>query len=276
MTNFNNLGWNDEFSGATRLPFQALTLRALRGDSKLKGVKPDARYFGGWAYNADDARKLVNDGDLRVDPAWTVYEAEGEKGPYTEAAHRVAHVAVIKGRMRWVNDMNREFNTKYFPGSRMHIQYLVGLFKLNQGVPEFAGMAMLTAKGHQASNLQKAIDEYSGFIRLANSADAALARLPRPAWIMTLGTQGDKPIFETVGKGNATSTITPIKAVLPKDAAEMTKRRVADDALEFMAQKFDAAQQWLGAWKSAGQEPLPIAQSATPVAESDDFEEKPF
>ena len=273
MTNaFDNLSWNDDFSGAVRLPFAALTLRTLRGESKMKGTQPDARYFGGWAYNDEDSRKMLADGDLLADPSWDLYEATGEKGDYAEHANRVAHVAVIKGRMRWSNDQARQYSTKYFQGARMHIQYLAGLFKRDKGTVSFCGMAMLTAKGIQASNLQKAIDLYANFIRTATAGEPELMKLPRPAWIITLGTYGDKPVFETVGKGSATSTLTPIKAVLPKDAAELTKRRVPADVLDLMGQRYEQAAQWLGAWKQAAAETEPIAVTQN----ADSYEEQPF
>jgi len=273
MTNaFDNLGWNDDFSGAVRLPFAALVIRALRGEAKLKGVTPDARYFGGWAYNADDAKKMVADGDLRTDPSWAVYEADGDKGPYGEAASRVVNVAVIKGRMRWGNDDARQYSTKFFPGARMHVQYLCGLFVRNQGETTFAGMAMITARGHQAGFLQTAIDEYATFIRTA-TAGTANAKLPRPAWILTLGTFGAEPQFKSVGTGAKSSTITPVKAVLPPSTDALAKRRVPDEVLDELGNKFAQASQWLEAWKQSTQEPLQIAGVA-PVA--DTFEEQPF
>lgn len=274
MTNaFDTIGWNDDFSSAVRLPFSALVIRALRGEAKLKGVTPDARYFGGWAYNADDAKKMVSDGELRADPSWAVYEAEGEKGPYGEAASRVVNVAIIKGRMRWGNDDARQYSTKFFPGARMHVQYLAGLFVRNQGATTFAGMAMMTARGHQAGFLQTAIDEYATYIRTA-TAGTPNSKLPRPAWIMTIGTFGSEPVFKPVGSGAKSSTLTPVKAVLPKSHDELAKRRVPDDVLEELAHKFSLADQWLSAWKQSTQEPLPLAEIAP--ASTDTFEDQPF
>ena len=270
---FGNNSWNDDFSGAVRLPFPALTIRVLNGDPKMKGVKPDARYFGGWAYGADDCAKLVTDGDLRVDPAWAVYEATGDKGDYNEAAHRSVHVAVIKGRMRWGNDRDRQYSPKYFVGARMHLQYLAGLFKINKGVVEYCGMAMLTAKGHQANHLQTSIETYATFIRTATAGEPALSKLPRPAWILTLGTQGEKAEFKPVGKSQ-TSTITPIKPILPENAAELAKRRVSDDVLAELADRFEQAQTWLNAWKTTSQEPLPAAELMPEPA--DVIDDRPF
>lgn len=273
MTNaFDNIGWNDDFSGATRLPFQTVTLRVLNGDAKMKGVKPDARYFGGWAYDSDNAAKLIADGDLRTDPAWPTYEATGEKGDYRESANRVAQVAVIKGRMRWTNDKTRQYGVKYFQGARMHVQYLAGLFKLDKGVVEFAGMATLTAKGHQAGHLQTAIETYANYIRSATAGEPSLSRLPRPSWILTIGTTGDKPEFVQVGK-TQTSAITPIKAILPKAPEELSKRRVTDEVIQHMANCYAQAGTWLDAWKQ-GAEAQPVAQhEAEPEGE---YVEQPF
>lgn len=271
---FDNLSWNDDFSGAVRLPFPALTVRVLNGDPKMKGIKPDARYFGGFAYGADDAAKLLADGDLRADPAWIPYEATGEKGDYREAAHRQVQVAVIKGRMRWGNDTAKQYSTKYFPGARMHIQYLAGLFKLVKGLPEFCGMAMLTAKGHQANHLQTSIDTAANFIRTAVAGKPGLMKLPRPAWILTLGTEGDKPEFKPVGQ-SVKSTITPIKAILPASPDDVAVRRVSDDVVAELAERFSQAQQWLNAWKtSSDAEHVALVQNDAFVGE--EVEERPF
>lgn len=273
MTNaFDNIGWGDETTGSVRLPFGALTIRSLNGDAKMKGVTPSARYFGGWAYGTDEAKKLIADGDLRVDPSWAVYEASGEKGDYLESAHRLVNVAVIKGRSRWVNQKTRQFDTKYFDGARMHLQYLVGLFKRDEGKVLFSGMAMLTAKGHQATNLQKAIEEYANHIRSATAGEPKLSGLPRPAWIMTIGTFGEKPDFVTVGKGTQTSAITPLKALLPQSGDELLRRRVPDEVLDFMGEKYTAASEWLNAWKQPGRDPQLILEAAGGV----EVDDRPF
>lgn len=254
--NFNDIGWSDDFSGAVRLPFQTLVVRALNGDAKMKGVKPDARYFGGWAYGADSAAQLITSGDLASDPAWSVYEASGANGDYGECANRLAHLAVIKGRMRWV-DSAGAFDTKYFPGARMHVQYLCGLFTVDKGGVQFNGMATVTAKGMQAKHLQDAIGAWENAIR-AFSAGTDKAKLPRPGWIITIGTFGEKPEFVMVGKA-AQSAITPLRAKLPVKDGEFEKRVVDAGTLDYMASKYALAGEWLSAWKIGKQQPtLPV------------------
>ncbi len=254
MTNaFDTIGWSDDFSGSVRLPFQTLVLRALNGDAKLKGVKPEARYFGGWAYGAENAEQLIGSGDFASNPGWESYEATGANGEYRECAHRLAHLSVIKGRMRWVDGAGA-FDTKYFTGARMHVQYLCGLFTVNQGGVQFNGMATVTAKGMQAKHLQDAISAWENAIRAAKAGTDA-GRLPRPAWIITIGTFGEKPEFTLVGK-QAQSAITPLRAKLPQKEGEFDKRIVDNGTLEYMAGKYALANDWLNAWKTGKGQPV--------------------
>jgi len=271
MTNaFDTIGWGDDFSGAVRLPFQTLVLRALNGDGKLKGVIPDARYFGGWAYGADNVKGLIDSGDFEIDPSWPSYEMDGDKGPYNEAANRVAHLAVIKGRMRWHNSNDNSFAMSYFTGARMHVQYLAGMFVVDKGKPAYAGMATLTAKGMQAKHLQDAISAWENAIRAAK-AGTPEGKLSRPCWILTIGTKGDKPEVVMVGKTQQ-SPITPLRAILPQKEEEYAKRIVPEHIRELLASRFEAATEWLNAWKSA----KPSA-AAEPLPEPADMvDERPF
>lgn len=285
----------DEFGTAIRLPFNTLTVRVLNGSKAMRDAENTARYYGGFAYDQEQADEV----GISLD--WKKYRApisnpdpRNEDPFYTEAANTGVNVAIIKGRSRWIQNgtgLTLMSYPKDGTKARKHLQYLAGLFVSSKEKPEgeFRGMCLLTAKGLQVDNLTKAVKTWHTAIRRL-TANTDYADYPRAAWIISLGVETTKPNFVTVGSGRDTSEITPIVARLPK--ADLTldlllkNRLVSDATAEFMADRAGEALEWFDAWRKmaeASSQPTP-AQAARqthqrldePPFNEDDFDERPF
>lgn len=240
--------------GAVRLPFDAIYCYALSGQRNLKDAAP-ALYFGGIATDAEDVADLQTSGAIAGFPKWNQYTGSGKDGDYTNLCSRTIHMAFIKGRYSWVKDGGR--STEYAPGARRHLQYLGGMFAgvKSEGVARFdyVGPCVLTAKGMQVSRVFDAIGQWEKAVKSVSRTVNA-QNFPRCAWVFTIGTSGDKPEFETVGKGANQKDITPMRALIPDafDVAALKARFVGRERIAKFAELLAQADTWLNAWKVNG------------------------
>lgn len=238
-------------SSGTRLPFFSLYAHIINGNPQLKESKCAARYFGGFSTDADKMAEAVENGDIPAYPAgWVSYTgASGEK-EFPAMGTRAITVAVIKGRQSWLDKDGKSRAPDYdAQHSRRHLQYLCAY--ANAG--SFFSPIVLTAKGHQVDRLIKSVEAWERAIAPHRKALNA-TKLPRSAFWFTIGTSGEKPVFEEVGK-TTTHMITPVTAIVPPEmkTADVAGRFVGKDNVRLFAEFYEKAQEWLTAWKAPEQ-----------------------
>lgn len=235
-----------------RLPFPALYFHVKNGEPNMKGNAVPSRYFGGWEADPEKMQELLDSGEIPAIPEnWLPYLASSREGKeYSAIGTRYLVVAVIASRTSWTSKDGKARAQTYSPEyTRQHRQWL-GLL-LNQNKPErFVIPVILSAKGYQASNTNDAVGKWNTAINQFRK-ELNATTLGRYAFWLTLGTSGDKPDFKKVGPAGQQSTITPITAIIPEGltAEAVSKRFIGRDNLSRCVEIFDAAQEWLGAWK---------------------------
>ena len=232
-----------------RLPFAALYIHVINGDPKLKDSKCPAQYFGGFSADADRMGEMVDLGEVDGLPGgWTAYTGVSGDKEWNALGSRSITVAVIKGRQSWLDKTGfTRFPNYTATNTRRHLQYLGALAVGGN----FYAPVVITAKGFQAQRVIEAADGWKRAIRPCLK-ELNATTLPRSAWWISLGTSGDKPEFETVGR-EAQNRITPIRAILPagKLEAEMVKALfVGAQNLRRFAEMYEQAKDWLEAWKT--------------------------
>ena len=248
--------------GGVRLPFSTLYTHVVNGDPKLKDSKCPALHFGGFSMDADRLGAMIDLGELEAYPAgWTSYIGVSGEKEWNALGSRTITVAVIKGRQSWLDKTGYERSPVYTETTtRRHLQYLCGLAV---GGAYYAPV-VVTAKGFQAQRILESIDAWQRAIR-PFLKELNATKLPRSAFWFTIGTNGDKPEWEMVGK-EATNRITPIRALLPpKMDAEIVKSRfVGPENLRRLAEMFEQAKDWLEAWKTPQAPPPPETEPEAP------------
>lgn len=235
-----------------QLPFPVANFFVYNGDARQKTAAKDCPvlYFGGFAGDAHKITELVDAGDAPAPLAkWYPFEGAGEKGSWDGVGSRLVTISAITHRARWTSQDGRSGpNYDAEAGlTRRHLQLLCLLY--NDSKPW--SYAVITAKGYQAQNLLGAISAWGKAIAPFRKELNAVA-LPLSAFALTIGTTGAEPKFVSVGKGNSTSKITPIEAVIPEGlTADMVgKRFIGAQNLRANAEHLDQARDWLAAWKT--------------------------
>lgn len=247
---------------AVRLPFPALYLAWSNGapnQKQLGGVF----YHGGWTGKAD---QLAQYPDLQLPKSFGTFLQTSRDGKTWDAfGARFITAAIVASRQRFYdyNDPT-QVSLTWRQGYTNHIQWLAALFvdgSLGKFVP-----VVLTTKGMQAKHMNDALKAWR---EAFTAADAKLNKYPISAFALSLGSYGEEPTFERVGKAPKQSTITPIKPVIVGDIA---KRLVPADTAMALVDLRTKAADWLMAWAAqAGQAPLPVSNAAPAVAEDIPF-----
>ena len=184
-------------STALPCPYPAPEMYWRNGDSTFATVNEiqDARRFGGWGVNKEAMS------DLSVPPDWILFEglvgkASGET--YDAYMTRSVWAAPIVRRWRWNDYTNRG-----------EVQYLCYMAHIENKVAKPWGMVILSAKSLDT----KVLD---GLFAKFKSATAEARGNTAPNFFYhPLGTFGPKPVYETRGKGNKTSQVTPPQLYIP-------------------------------------------------------------
>lgn len=249
-------------SDAVRLPFPALYLAWSNGAPNMKH-QGGIFYHGGWAGKAE---QLAQNPDVQLPKSFSSFAQTSRDGNTWDAfGGRTITAAIVASRQRFY-DFNdpTSISLTWRQGFTNHIQWLAAMFvdgSLRQFVP-----VVLTTKGMQAKHMNDALKAWREAL---TAADGKLGRYPISAFAVTLGSHGDEPTFERVGKAPKQSTITPIKPVVVGD---LTKRLVQADIAPLLIDMRTKAAEWLGAWAAQiGQAPLPVANAAPALAEDIPF-----
>jgi hypothetical protein len=249
-----------------RLPFPVGYFHVINGDPRLKkaGETAPALYFGGWACDSDKMGELVDDGAVPALPVgFVAYEGQGEKGSYNGLCARAITISAVANRQRWISGDGTASGPHFDAAkglTRRHLQLLAMIY--TGGKPW--GYGVLTAKGFQAQNVLKALGEWERAIApLKKTLNAT--QFPLSCFAISLGTAGEQPVYESVGK-TAQTKITPIKAIIPSDldAEKLAKRFIGKNNLAINAERLAMAAEWLAAWKAKD------AQRAEPEAPAPD------
>lgn len=246
-------------SDAITLPFPHAILWVINGAGSYRS-QGGALYHGGWSCNTDELQEAVQQQGLEIPADWKSITQDSRDGTEYEAyVTRSVICAPVGKRESWLLEGQRSSN--YVKGGRRHIQVLVMLAEKGKGgkfIPW--GPAVLSAKGYQARYLLDAFNAW-------DKASAAIRRQIAPgipAWCfyLALGTFGEKPDIQQVGKTGAQSPITPIKAYIPPEIDEklITSLYVGPETAAVMADLLDKAQEWLAAWKQ------PVASEVSDIA----------
>lgn len=234
--------------GGVRLPFPALFAHVKNGDQRMRGVVKDqpSLYFGGWEADGDQLAELIQSGVVSELPAaWATYEGSSGQKTWNAIGTRKLIVSYIAKRESWVDKEGQSRKPKYDPQhSRRHLQVLVSLYA-NGG---YYCPAVLTAKGFQAGFVLEALQAWDKAIAPLKKEINATA-LPRSAFWLEIGTDGEKPEFREVGN-SATSIVTPMIAcgVAELTAEKLKKRYVGKDVLANNIKMLAEASEWLKAW----------------------------
>lgn len=220
-----------------RLPFPVAVLRWLNGQASLK-KSADPTYFGGWSASADNMDELIAQSGIGLHSAFAKTSlVNNDGGEYQAYISRSITVAICAKRKQWIE------------GKGSHIQILALAAELNQDKKAFTAWApvMLTAKGYSALRIEQALSQW-------DSATAAARRefasgMPSQFFWAAIGTFGNEPTFESVGKGQK-SAITPCKLWLPKEFndAIITRHFVGKDNMAKMADLAKQSEDWRKAW----------------------------
>lgn len=250
----NELAGAAHMGEGVELPFDAIYLWAQNGDAKMVSLKASAPalYFGGWATDAVKWQEL----ELPMLDGMTQFLGQGKsEKTWDGLCTRELSFAYIGRRMRWLSkgDGVQTYRVKYDEQhQRRHVQIL-GVLYAAKG-PLCA--CVLSAKGYQAGNLLNAIATWDKETRPARK-ELNASQIPISAFVLTIGTRGDKREIEKVGKGTTQNEITPLRALLPdKLTADVVKKRFVGGAMiRENAERLVSARDWLNAWKEQENQP---------------------
>lgn len=245
-----------------QLPFAAINIWAHNGEKKMAPLAKESpvSYFGGWHIDALKLQDMNESGDLCVPIEklpWKLSEQQSNSGDeaYNVFESRVIHVAPIAYRLSWLSKDGKSRTPQYDEShSRSHLQYLCMIYTVIDNALRYVCPGVISVKGKGQTEAIKA-----SFATWKKSIDAVRREinaqgLPLSAFVLSIGTQGDKPEFQTIGQGNQTSDITPIKAVMSvekADAEYIAKRFVGAGNFTKAAQMLKDSREWLDAWKQA-------------------------
>lgn len=253
-----------ETSEGVSLPYPALYLSWENGQPQLRELGGLA-CFGGWSAKQEQADEI--DG-LKLPRGFAKYNRNFKSGDSKPCyGSRLITVSIFAMRWRWVNRQDdRNGSMSYRPGDVKHVQWLAALFT-DPALTAFTP-AVLTTKGVQVKRIEAAQKEWREAI---NARNAKFARYPISAFAITLGSSGDKPVYESVGDKEK-YTITPIKALIPEDP---DKRLIPPAVVTELTELRKRSNDWLVAWTarygSADDKAFASANVAPPAAEDIPF-----
>lgn len=253
----NQLREAEKTGEGVQLPFPVANLWVMNGDARQKNSAAACPmlYYGGWAGDATKLDELVQTGNVPAPlDKWAAFESPSDKGMWNGLGARLVTAAIITSRSRWISSDGRSSGPDYDAAAgltRQHGQFLALLY--SQSKPW--GYAVLSAKGYQVANVRAAIKAWEQAIAPFRK-ELNAATLPLSAFAITLGTFGPEPKFVPVGKGNNTSKITPIEAMIPAElsADKVRQRFIGSQNVYANADRLEQARPWLAAWKTAARE----------------------
>ena len=267
------------FGSAIELPFIAPPVWVVNGEAKLRSMATvaPALFFGGWASDFENMQLANKEYSQDHFPnGFVEADTTSRDGkPLKIAASRVVIAAPFGVRKSWITKEKTRY-TQYVPGSRQHIQVLAMLASKEEGkyLPFYP--VLLSAKGWQASHLEKSLSTWqsktaSARAMIAKSAGAP--DVPANMFWSAIGTWGNEPKVEYVGSGNDKSPITPVSAFIPKEITEegleglFVGKAVIEDMLELKRQ----AKDWLNAWSHLSTNGAAVAGPAAIPPTDDPF-----
>ena len=202
-----------------------------------------AKYFGGWAADADEFANAMSMTAKAAMPAnfspvetWT----NREGGEYNVVSARALYVAPIATRLTW---------GKTESGGNMSHLAMLGYMATVEKVGNVATLkpyapVVLTAKSYSGSNVQAAFKKWVSDTAKARAEHAP--GVPANLFYNCVGTFGDTRQQVMVGKGNAQSPIVPAQ-VKPTnwDEAALASLFVGDEIAAEMLRLKEAAAEWL-------------------------------
>jgi hypothetical protein len=238
---------------AIRLPFTAPVLWWMNGNAKLKrdGNSP---YFGGWASNADEFTAAADEFG-GIPPIFSPFTLTSDKNTdFDVYCTRTVGFAVIAKRSRWVVDEQSQHG-------RGHSQYLGIMSYRDENQFKSWGPVVLSAKGMSAKYLGDALTNFERATAKARREHANNL----PAWFFyaALGTFGQAPVVQMVGKGNNQSPITPCNAYAPEGitAENLKAWYVGKELASQMAEYRRQAKEWLESWRENKSQGVPVERT---------------
>jgi len=262
------------------LPFPVVYLWAMNGQTAYK-QQGGAPYFGGWACKAEQMDDMLTKTGLNLPAKWVKSTNAARDGSEFEIySSRDVIVAPITKRISWVRDENGRSvrHPHYIEGGRQHVQVLAYLAEQMEN-KEFHpwGTVVLTAKGFQAINLDKAFKDWK---KVTAQLRAKIAPgIPAWCFYLAVGTFGKERVQESVGKA-AKSPITPLTLYAPDGMREGHLERlfVGEGVAAIMATRKDEAAEWLNEWKKNGNGAADEVEAENGDVQPPDnnFDEAPF
>jgi len=272
-----------EHGGSIQLPFAAPFVYVQNGNPQLKAAG-GVSYFGGWSTDKDAMDECLKETGQELPKYFTAEEMTSSEGkPLSNYASRFVVCAPIAFRESWIK--NKDRYPEYQEGTRRHVQmiayladsWIEGEKGKRQRLYAPWGPVVLTAKGYQAKNI---LDAFGAWIHMTKDVRRVIApEVPAYFFSACLGTFGEEPNFQRVGKGAQTSLITPIELYQPPTMDEAVVRRlfVGEAVYTIMSDCKEQAKDWLVAWKEQSLDMLNKAQPEQPPADGQEQEERiPF
>ena len=246
--------------GGVQLPFPTVFAWAHNGSKKMSKVG-GVDFHGGWHINADGLEEMSESGELFTPFDKLTWKKEtqneGMASAYDVYTSRVLNIAPIAWRMSWLDKEGKnrapDFDQSH---TRSHLQYLCLLGQVisdgDKKQVQLIAPAVISVKGFgQTRALKEALGAWRKVIDPLRGGMNA-KKLPAYTWWLTIGTHGDQPTFETVGKGSQTNDITPLKAIILNDkptAEWMGARFIGTENFVLATSLLKESQDWLKAWK---------------------------
>lgn len=244
----NELSKAGKLGEGVELPFAAAYFWAMNGQRNMAAIAKECAplYFGGFATDADKFMAL----EIETPSGLNAFTGSSDRGEWNGLATRVLHFALIGKRTRWLSK-DGSFSTHYKDThTRQHIQVL-GLGYAN-GKPWIP--VVVSAKGYQAKHIIESVKAWEKAIAPFKK-ELNATQFPISCFVISIGTQGDKPEFVNVGQTGAQSSITPIRAVSTDGmtAEKVSKRFIGPDVLRANAERLAQAADWLKAWHESAE-----------------------
>lgn len=282
---------NMNTKGTVELPFPAPAFYIVNGNAQLAALQ-NFQYYGGWACNVDKVKEAADHWDNTIYPIPGLQETQivmDNNQQLNVMAARSLVVAPI-GLRQYSSTFDQATGqtrrvAPYTPGARPGMQVLCVLgYRDQSGAIFHWAPILLTAKGYQVNNLQKAITNWQKAIKpvlkkmVPETPPSSIANL---FW-MSIGTFGKERKQDLVGTGQK-KPITPISVFIPDviDETLLGKLYVGEAMAEFMADISDQAKEWLQAFNglepvTAKAAPATVEMNEPPTEFYEQSDDNPF
>lgn len=244
------------------LPFPVAYIWALYGEVKAKPEEGPI-YYGGWAANLERVKAIADACKLTPEypDGWLIAERSMQNGDVIQALlTRAVYICPVGYREIWRSETGGA-SLDYQDGYRHHLQVLALVANVSpQKDAKAWSMAVLTAKGYQASWVLQAIKNWSYMMGEARAVVAP--NVPEWAFYIPLGTFGQERKLQTVG-GDHPQKLTTITTFTPAELATRIKLierlYIGYEGVEVIAgiANDPRVQAWLRAWDNPVNDPGP-------------------